>query len=215
MKSQGKNARIARKLGFLIVFVSLCVAMLSAQPYVDAYSSATEQSMKSMLTGEAFKAAARAIEAGSSDLANLATSKAPGYKAPKSYLAHVMSTNPDGSVGISTISQWRYIVSDSGKDHVVLQLTWGQNALNLAEVGKRGSLFIPGGSVEGKNYRFLIHLKTVKVEELKYSDEAFNAGLFNAYYSGAPAKKSQYTITCEVLAIEDVGNSVKLGLQMP
>jgi len=189
--------------------------MISAQPYVDAYSSATEQSMKSMLTGNAFEVAAKAIEAGSSDLANLATSKAPGYKAPKSYLAHVMSTNPDGSVGISTISQWRYIVSDSGKDRVVLQLTWGQNAVNLAEIGKRGSLFIPGVSVDGKSYRFLIHLKVIDVEELKYSDEAFNAGLFNAYYSGAPGKKSQYTITCEVLAIEDVGNSVKLGLQMP
>ncbi len=78
--------------------------MLSAQPYVDAYSSATEQAMKSMLTGDAFKAAAKAIEAGSADLANLATSKAPGYTAPKSYLANVMSVNPDGSVGISTIS---------------------------------------------------------------------------------------------------------------
>jgi hypothetical protein len=46
---------------------------------------------------------------------------------------------------------------------------------------------------------------------MKYTDEAFNAGLFNSYYSGAAAKKAQYTITCEVLAIEDVGNSVKLG----
>jgi len=215
MKSQGKSAEIARKLGFLIVFAGLCVVMLSAQPYVDAYSSATEQTMKSMLTGDAFKAAAKAIEAGSADLANLATSKAPGYTAPKSYLANVMSANPDGSVGISTISQWQYIASEFSEDHVILQLTWGQNAINLAEVGKRGSLFIPGVSVSGKSYRFLIHLKVVNVEELKYSDEAFNAGLFNAYYSGAPGKKTQYTITCEVLAIEDVGNSVKLGMQMP
>jgi hypothetical protein len=215
MKSLGRGAGVVPKFSFLVVFAVLCTAMLSAQPYVDAYSSATEQAMKSMLTGDAFEAAAKAIEAGSADLANLATAKAPGYKAPKSYLAHVMSANPDGSVGISTISQWRYIVSDSGKDHVILQLTWGQNAINLAEVGKRGSLFIPGVSVDGKSYRFLIHLKAVNIDEMKYSDEAFNAGLFNSYYSGAPGKKTQYTITCEVLAIEDVGNSVKLGLQMP
>ena len=194
MKALGRSAGVARKFSFLVVFAVLCGAMLSAQPYVDAYSSATEQAMKSMLTGDAFKAAAKAIEAGSADLANLATSKAPGYTAPKSYLANVMSVNPDGSVGISTISQWQYIASDFGADHAILQLTWGQNAVNLAEVG---------------------HRKVVNVEEMKYTDEAFNAGLFNAYYSGAAGKKTQYTITCEVLAIEDVGNSVKLGMQMP
>lgn len=215
MKALGRSAGVARKFSFLVVFAVLCGAMLSAQPYVDAYSSATEQAMKSMLTGDAFKAAAKAIEAGSADLANLATSKAPGYTAPKSYLANVMSVNPDGSVGISTISQWQYIASDFGADHAILQLTWGQNAVNLAEVGHRGSLFIPGVSVNGESYRFLIHLKVVNVEEMKYTDEAFNAGLFNAYYSGAAGKKTQYTITCEVLAIEDVGNSVKLGMQMP
>ena len=215
MKSLKKSTKFLSRCGFLFVFTALCTALLSAQPYVDAYSSATEQSMKSMLQGVAFEAAAKAIETGSSDLANLITTKAPGYKAPKSYLANVMSVNPDGSIGISTISQWKYSTSKSGKDLVILQLTWGQNALNLAEVGKRGSLFIPGVSVDGKSYRLQIHLKVIKVDVMKYTDETFNAGLFNSYYSGAAAKKAQYTITCEVLAIEDVGNSVKLGMQMP
>ena len=69
--------------------------------------------------------------------------------------------------------------------------------------------------MDGKSYRLQIHLKVIKVDVMKYTDEAFNAGLFNSYYSGAVAKKAQYTITCEVRAIEDVGNSVKLGMQMP
>jgi len=108
-----------------------------------------------------------------------------------------------------------YIASPFENDHVVLQLTFGQNAINLAEVGKRGSLFIPGVSVNDKSCRYLIHLKVVTVEEMKYSEEAFKAGLFNAYYSGAAGEKTQYTIICDVVAIEDVENSVKLGLQMP
>lgn len=215
MKFHGRTAISARRIGLFLVFVMLCAAGAEAQTYVDAYSSATEQSMKSMLSGDAFEAAAQALGAGSADLANLVTSKTPGYVAPKSYLANVMSTNPDGSVGISTISQWQYIMSDFGSDHVILQLTWGQNAINLAEVDHRGSLYVPGVNVGGKTNRYLIHLRVVNVDEFKYSDEAFKAGLFNAYYSGAPQKKSQYTITCEVLAIEEVSGSVKLGIQMP
>ncbi|GAB6277550.1 MAG: hypothetical protein SAMD01599839_20900 [Rectinema sp.] len=55
MKALGRSAGVARKFSFFVVFAVLCSAMLSAQPYVDAYSSATEQAMKSMLTGDARK----------------------------------------------------------------------------------------------------------------------------------------------------------------
>ena len=60
-----------------------------------------------------------------------------------------MSTNPDGSVGISTISQWAYTVK-TGADTLTLQLTYGQNAVNLAEVDHRGTLYVPGVTVNGK-----------------------------------------------------------------
>ena len=182
--------------------------------YVDAYTSATESSMKATVTGSAFDAAAKALEAGSSDLANAAKAKAAGYVAPKSLIGNVMSVNPDGSVGISTISQWAFAVK-GGADTVTLQLTYGQNALNLAEVGRRGTLFVPGVSVNGTSSKYFIHFKVVKVDVMKYSDEAFAAGKFNSYYSGKAGKKSQYTLTCQVLALEEVSPSVKLWVVFP
>jgi hypothetical protein len=193
-----------------------CLNLLAAQgnerPYIDAYTSAS--STKITLRDAAFDAAAKALQAGSSDLASAAEAKVAGYSAPKGLIGNVMSTNPDGSVGISTISEWVYIDVE-GTDSVKLQLTEGQNALNLGEVGRRGTLFIPDATVDGKNVRYLVHLKVVSVDILKYSDEAYAAGKFNSHYSGKPGKKSQYTFTCDVLAIEEVTSSVKLGIKMP
>jgi hypothetical protein len=125
-----------------------------------------------------------------------------------------MSTNPDGSVGISTISQWAYSAKE-GANRLTIQLTYGQNALNIAKAGNRGSLFVPGVVVGGKPGRYIIHFKVAAVDVLPYSDEDFAAGKFNFYYSGKDAKKSQYTLTCEVLAVEEVSNSVKLSVTMP
>lgn len=183
-----------------------------AQAEVDAYSSASET--KTFLKGDAFEAAAQALQAGSSDLASYAKAKTAGYVAPKSLIGNVMSTNPDGSVGISTISQWSYTVKD-GADCATIQLTYGQNALNLARAGNRGTLFVPGVAVDGKNYKYFIHFKVTGVDILEYNDADFNAGKFNFYYSGKDGKKSQYTLTCEVLAIEEVSGSVKLSVTFP
>jgi hypothetical protein len=196
----------------LVPCLTILAAHANEKPYVDAYTSAS--STKITLKGAAFDAAAKALQAGSSDLASAAAAKAAGYAAPKGLIGNVMSTNPDGSVGISTISEWVYIDAD-GTDSVKLQLTEGQNALNLAEVGSRGTLFISDATVDGKNVRYSVHLKVVNVETLKYSDEVYAAGRFNAHYSGQSAKKSQYTLTCDVLAIEEVAGSVKLGFKMP
>ena len=189
-------------------------AQAKSAEYVDAYTSASESSTKATLTGGAFDAVAKALEAGSSDLANAAKAKSAGYVAPKSFIGNVMSTNPDGSVGISTISQWAYAVKD-GADSLTLQLTYGQNAVNLAEVDRRGTLFVPGVSVNGISGKYFIHFKVVRVDVLKYSDEGFAAGKFNSYYSGKAGKKSQYTLTCKVLAIEEVSPSVKLSVVFP
>lgn len=179
---------------------------------VDAYSSASET--KHFLSGDEFGAAAKALQAASSDLASLATTKKAGYVAPKSLVANVMSTNPDGSVGISTITQWAY-AAKGGKDELTLQLTYGQNAKNLAEAGNRGTLFVPGVSVNGKSNKYFIHFKVTKIDVLVYSDADFNAGKFNSFYSGKAGKKSQYTLTCSVLSIEEVSDSVKLSVVFP
>jgi hypothetical protein len=45
--------------------------------------------------------------------------------------------------------------------------------------------------------------------------EAASNGAFVPYYSGKTGRKSQYTLTCEVLAIEEVSASVKLGAVFP
>jgi hypothetical protein len=180
--------------------------------YIDAYTSASRT--KTTLNGAAFDAAAEALKAGSADLASAAESKAPGYNARMGTIGNVMSTNPDGSVGISTISQWVYS-RESGGDTIKLQLTEGQNALNLAEAGRRGTLFVSDLTVGGKEGRYFVHFKVAGVNTLKYSDEAYAAGKFNAHYSGQSDKKSQFTLTCKVLAIEEVSASVKLGTKMP
>ena len=44
-----------------------------------------------------------------------------------------ISVNPDGSVGLSTISEWKY---ENGKAYA--KLTQGQNALNLSTPGATG-----------------------------------------------------------------------------
>jgi hypothetical protein len=183
-----------------------------ADGYVDTYTSASETKMT--LNSDEMKDVGQALEAGSSDLANAATAKSAGYVAPKSYIGNVMSTNPDGSVGISTMTQWAYAVGND-TDTLTLQLTYGQNALNLAEIDHRGTLYVPGVSVNGKSGKYFIHFKVTNVDVKDYSDEAFAAGEFNSYYSGKAGRKSQYTLTCDVLAIEEVSDSVKLSVVFP
>ncbi len=180
--------------------------------YVDAYTSASRT--KTTLSGQDLNVAAEALQTGSADLASAAEVRAPGYIRREGAIANVMSTNPDGSIGISTISQWAYF-RENGGDMVKLQLTEGQNALNLAETNRRGSLFVSDLTVGGKDVRYLVHFKVVGVDTLKYSDEAYAAGKFNSHYSGQQDKKSQFTLTCRVLAIEEVAASVKLGTKMP
>jgi hypothetical protein len=200
-------------LVFALVAGLTAWAQTSSNAYVDAYTSASET--KATLAGDAFKAVAKALEAGSSDLANAAKAKAGGYVAPKSFIGNVMSTNPDGSVGISTISQWAYAVAKGGTDTVTVQLTYGQNAVNLAEVDRRGTLYVPGVTINGKSGRYFIHFRVANVDVMKYTDEAFAAGKFNSYYSGKAGKKGQYTLTCQVLALEEVSDSVKLSVAFP
>ncbi len=47
----------------------------------------------------------------------------------------------DGSVGLSAIGQWKHVPGDAG-DPLIIHVVYGQNALNLAKVGKGGTLMV-------------------------------------------------------------------------
>ena len=127
----------------------------------------------------------------SSLLSSADEANAEGYVAKEgTTTAQIMSINPDGSVGLSTISEWKY---ENGK--VYVRLTQGQNALNLSEVGATGTLL-----VKGEGCVYLLHLKTTDVVVLEYSEET--AGQFDQYYSGAENALNEYDITFDVSTIE-------------
>lgn len=160
--------------------------------YVDTYTSAS--STRSSLSGDDLIAVQEELTNLSSDLASTAEAAKEGYSEPEeAVIAQIMSVNPDGSIGISTIHAWKY---DKAANTITVELTYGQNALNLNTIGDRGTLF-----VHGKAY-YSLHLNTVSVEELEYTDENFENGLFNASYSGKDAQLSEYSITFDVLSIE-------------
>ena len=104
--------------------------------------------------------------------------------------AQIMSVNADGSVGLSTISEWKY---ENGKAWI--KLTHGQNALNLAKEGAAGTMLV---KAQGPVY--LLHLKTAAVTVLEYSEET--AGQFDQHYSGAANALNEYDIEFDVTAIE-------------
>lgn len=182
----------------LIALMMVLLCTLSVQALaeeVDAYTSAS--TTKTLLSGEELDAAAALLAASGSDLATLAQTKVEGYTSPSGVNAQIMSVNPDGSIGMSTISEWKYVQNADGKDQVIVELTYGQNALNLSEEGARGTLLV---LLDGASY--LVHLDVLDSDEQVYTEEAYNAGEFDAHYSGAADELSSYTITCEVLSIE-------------
>ena len=156
---------------------------------VDAYTTAS--ATKTVLSGEDLAAAEEVLMAKSSQLSSADEVKAEGYQAKEGVsTAQILSINPDGSVGLSTISEWKY---ENGK--VFVRLTQGQNALNLAREGATGTLLVKG---EGPVY--LLHLKAVAVTVLEYSEET--AGQFDQYYSGAANALNEYDIEFDVGTIE-------------
>ncbi|HAH94903.1 hypothetical protein [Dielma fastidiosa] len=162
------------------------------QTYVDSYTSASPT--RSQLSGDDLKTVQTELVSLSSDLASIAQAAAEGYSEPEgAVIAQIMSVNPDGTPGLSTIHAWQY---NADSNTVTVELTYGQNALNLSTVNSRGTLL-----VHGKAY-YILHLETASVEELKYSDENYEKGLFNAAYSGKDAQLSEYSITFKVLSIE-------------
>ena len=179
-----------KKLLIVLMVLCLIVSVSVVAEEIDAYTTASVT--KSVLAGDAFAEAETILAAQSSLLSTADEVKAEGYVAKQgSTIAQIMSINPDGSVGLSTISEWKY---ENGKAYA--KLTQGQNALNLSTPGATGTLLVKG--TNGTYY--IVHLKTESVVVLQYSEET--AGQFDQYYSGAANKLNEYDITFEVLAIE-------------
>jgi len=160
--------------------------------HVDTYTTASKT--KTFLKIEE---AADTLTAISSDLASLADTLLDGYeRIENAKTVQLMSVNPDGCPGLSSIRAWKYTKVDDGNDQITVQLTDGQTAQNLKEQGSRGTLLVEADG------HYLVHVETVAGDVLEYSDEAYEAGHFNAYYDGAKEKASQYNLTFDVLSIE-------------
>lgn len=162
---------------------------------VDGFTSASNT--KTVLTGEAYDSAVEKLVAVSSDLASLATTQEEGYTAPESANhVQILTVNEDGTVGFSTIAAWQFQKNENGTDQVLVQLTDGQNARNLLEVGARGSIIVHD------DLYYILHLNVTNVEELPYTEENYANGLFNYAYTGADHQASQFNITFDVLYVE-------------
>lgn len=163
--------------------------------YVDSYTSASSTKIK--LEGDKFNETAEQLTGVCSDLASLADTKVEGYKVPENEkTVQIMSVNPDGTPGMTTIHAWKYEINENGNDTITIELTEGQNAQNLIKDGARGTILVDNNGFQ------LIHLKTINVETLEYTDENYENGLFNSAYTGADNKLNEYNITLEVMAIE-------------
>ncbi len=161
---------------------------------IDAASSAS--ATRTLLTGDALAAAVEDMTGICSDLATAAEVKTPGYQRPaNSKTALILSVNPDGAPGMSTIQMWK-IFEEDGEIYIKVVMTDGQNIRNLCEPGDVGTLI-----VHGDRY-YILRMETVGSTCLEYSDEAYAAGLFNQAYSGASAHRCEYTVTFRVFHAE-------------
>lgn len=182
-----------RVLVSLLFMMLLCNAALAE---VDAYTSAS--TTKALVTGDELTALEETLTRKCDDLATVAETKAEDYLAPQGIVtAQIASINPDGSVSLSTISEWKYVDNTEGLDQVVMELTQAQCTENLSVEDARGSLFVV---IDGSTY--ILHLDVVEVDEQLFDQAAYDAGEFNKHYIGASDELSSFTVTCDVLSIE-------------
>lgn len=201
--------------------VSLLLALLmfalpACADVVDTYTSASLT--KSYVENEALSALAQVLENSGADIATKAQASAPDYVREYGKHVQIVSVNPDGCPGMSTIGYWRYVNNRAegrdavitagdwqfsrrgeGVDQVVIQLTEGQNALNLnnAGIGGRATLV-----VKLDDGVYLIHLNTTEIYEQKFDQAAYDAGAFASGYSGADRAASSFYFVFDVLSIE-------------
>ena len=192
----------SKVLWFTAILTVLCV-LAGAAAYasgeasdaqIDAYSSAS--ATRTLLAGDALEAAVEDMKGICSDLATAADVRASGSSSMNnSKTALILSVNPDGAPGMSTIQAWK-ITEEEGEIYITVVMTDGQNIRNLCEIGDVGTLI-----VHGDQY-YILHMETVETACLEYSDEAYAAGLFNQAYSGASSQRCEYTVTFRVTVAE-------------
>lgn len=210
-------------VAFLLAVVMLCATTVCFAELPDTYTSASLT--KSFVEGEELQELAKTLAVSGADIATKAQTQAEGYE--KMYGEHVqiMSVNPDGCIGLSTIGYWRYADNreggtvfqvqagdwsftnrGNGCDQVIIQLTEGQNALNLfqAGVGSRTTLL-----VKLDRTVYLLHLNITEMHEQKFDQAAYDAGEFASGYSGADRQASSFYFVFDVLSIEK-SNSIIL-----
>ena len=199
-----------------LLLVMMMILPCAVAETVDTYTGASLT--KSFVAEGDMAALAATLTTMGADIATTKEASAPDYV--KMYGAHVnvITVNPDGCPGLSTIGYWRYVDNHEGgadvkitagdwtytrrgegADQVVFQLTDGQNARTLAGQGIGGRCTIQV-KIERTNY--LIHLNTVEIFEQVFTQEAYDAGEFATGYSGADRQATSYYFVCDVLSIE-------------
>lgn len=164
----------------------------SQTSFVDTYSSASLT--KEMLDGDNLTKAKEILSNIDSDLATLADTQKEGYVAPENEKhVQIMTINPDGTPGVSTIHAWQI-----NGDEVKVVMTDGQSSQNIAEKGARCTIL-----AHDESY-YQLHLEVTDVVQLNYSDDNYNNGLFNSSYSGKDNQLCEYTITMKLLSLEQV-----------
>ena len=202
-----------KKLIALVLVCMMAMPCVLAET-VDAYTGASLT--KSFVAEADMAALAATLTMMGADIATTKEASAPDYV--KMYNAHVnvLTVNPDGCPGLSTIGYWRYVDNHEGGvdvkitagdwsytrrgegvDQVVFQLTDGQNARNLLADDARCTIQLTSN---GANY--LIHLDIAEVFAQEFTKEAFDAGEFATGYSGADREATSYYFVGNVLSIE-------------
>ena len=204
-------------ISLLMALLMVSAVIIATAETVDSYTSASLT--KSFVEGDELVALADTLSKSCADIATLAMTKAEGYQKMYGKHVNVFSVNPDGSIGMSTIGYWRYMNNHEGgddatvyagdwsvtkrgegADQVVIQLTEGQNALNLynAGVGTGTTLMVKLDD----GFTYLIHLRITDIHVQEFTKEAYDAGEFASGYSGADRQARSFYFTMDVLSIE-------------
>ena len=165
----------------------------TSETVTDTVTSAS--STRIHLEGDDFTSAIDELVSISNDLATKAETEVEGYEELTSGVAQVMSTNIDGYVSMSTIHAWK-VEKDGDEATIKVVMTDGKTIRNLIAKGAKGTILVHGSAY------YLMHVENVETVTLEYSDENYEAGLFNSAYSGKDAKLNEYTVTFRINELE-------------
>ena len=165
----------------------------TSETVTDTVTSAS--STRIHLEGDDFTSAIDELVSISNDLATKAETEVEGYEELTSGVAQVMSTNIDGYVSMSTIHAWK-VEKDGDEATIKVVMTDGKTISNLITKGAKGTILVHGSAY------YLMHVENIETVTLEYSDENYEAGLFNSAYSGKDAKLNEYTVTFRINELE-------------